>query len=105
MHTPLPVKTMQKLFQDKCEWNGYRMMTSIVTGDLEAATADLLQAQDRKLAESQTKFQAEFEAGEAKFNAELEAMSSPKRQDLEKPKFVDKWLLARKCWAWLYHDD
>jgi hypothetical protein len=31
-----------------------------------------LAAQDRKLAESQTKFQAEFEAGEARFNAELE---------------------------------
>jgi hypothetical protein len=81
------------------------MVTSIVTGDLEAVTADLLQAQDRKLAESQTKFQAECEAGEAKFNAELEALSLPKRHDSEKSKFVDKWLLARKCWAWLYHND
>ena len=81
------------------------MVTSIVTGDLQAVATDLLQAQDRKLAESQTKFQAEFEAGEARFNAELEALSSPKRQNSEKSKFVEKWLLARKCWAWLYHED
>ena len=82
------------------------MVTSIVAAeDLETVAADLLQVQDRKLAESQTKFQAEFEAGEARFNAELEALSSPKRQNSEKSKFVEKWFLARKCWAWLYHDD
>ena len=49
------------------------------SGDISQAAADLLQAEKRKLNESQAQFQAEFEAREAMFNAELETIAPHKR--------------------------
>jgi hypothetical protein len=72
--------------------------------DVANIAADLLEAEKRGLAESQAKFQADFEAREAKFNADLEALAQQMPNGPAKPEFADNWLLARKCWAWLYRD-
>jgi len=69
--------------------------------DVADIAADLLEAEKRGLAESQAKFQADFEAREAKFNADLEALAPQKPNGPAKPEFADNWFLARKCWAWL----
>ena len=45
-----------------------------VTRDPAEIAADLLQADDRKLAESQAQLQVAFEKGEAQFNAQLDAL-------------------------------
>jgi hypothetical protein len=73
------------------------------TRDVTEITADLLQANDRKLAENQTKLQVALDEHEAHFNAELAALVPLQQNDagIVKP---DRWLLARKCWAWLHHD-
>ena len=75
------------------------------TRDIAEATVGLLQAQKRKLDESQTQFQAEFEAREARFNADLETIAPLKPKNSTTPQPEGYWLLARKCWAWLYHDE
>ena len=72
--------------------------------DLADVAAKLLQAEKRGFAESQAKFQANFESREAKFNAELEALAPQKPKELARPESADNWSLARKSWAWLYHD-
>ena len=59
------------------------------------------EAREAKFAESQAKFQADFEAREAKFNADLEALAPQKPNGPAKPECADNWFLARKCWAWL----
>ena len=46
--------------------------------DIAEVTAEVLDAQKRSLAESQVKLQAEFEAREAKFNADLETLATKK---------------------------
>ena len=66
--------------------------------------ADILGAEKREFANSQSKFQADFEAQEAKFNADLEALATPASNGPEKLEAAPGWLLARKCWAWLYSD-
>jgi hypothetical protein len=71
--------------------------------DVAVVTAELLNANDRKLAESQAKLQVDFENHEARFNAELAALV-PLRQKDEAMLRPERWLLARKCWAWLHHD-
>ena len=71
--------------------------------DVAVATAELLNANDRKLAESQAKLQVDFENYEARFNAELAALV-PVRQKDGATLRPERWLLARKCWAWLHHD-
>ena len=73
--------------------------------DVAEITAELLQAEKRKLEESQAQFQSEFEAREARFNAELETIAPQKTKDSTRPRPDGYWLLARKCWAWLYHDE
>ena len=78
-------------------------MANNATRDLADVAADLLTAEARKLAESQTKLQADFEAREAKFNADLEALV-PVTSNCAANAPEVHWLLARKCWSWLYHD-
>ena len=80
------------------------MTTEGVTRDLAEVAAELLSAEDRKLAESQAKFQAEFEAREAKFGSDLAALVPLKAKDATNSATAARWVLARKCWAWLYHD-
>ncbi len=80
------------------------MEQGAVTRDAAEIAADLLQAEDRKLAESQAQLQVAFEKGEAQFNAQLEALASQQQQNEAHLK-PDRWLLARKCWAWLHHDE
>ena len=78
-------------------------LRAAVTRDPAEITADILQAEDRKLAESQAQLQVAFEEGEARFNAQLEALAQPPNDEAHlKP---ERWLLARRCWAWLYHDE
>ena len=79
-------------------------MTQSTTGDVADITAGLLNAEKRGLAENQAKLQAAFEAHEAKFNADLEALAPQKPKGPEKTESPGSWFLARKCWAWLYHD-
>ncbi len=79
-------------------------MTQSTTGDVADITAGLLNAEKRGLAENQAKLQAAFEAHEAKFNADLEALAPQKPKGPEKSEASSSWMLARKCWAWLYHD-
>jgi len=71
--------------------------------DLADVTADLLTAEACKLVESQAKLQADFEAHEARFNADLAALV-PTTSDGAARTEPAVWLLARKCWSWLYHD-
>ena len=80
------------------------MAQRIVAQDIADVAADLLEAEKRKLDESQAKFQTDFEAGEAKFNADLEALTQQKSTGPENSESGGSWLLARKCWAWLYGD-
>ncbi len=75
-----------------------------VTGDPAEIAADLLQADNRKLAESQAQLQVAFEKGEAQFNAQLDALVQQQQNDDAHLK-PERWLLARRCWAWLYHDE
>jgi hypothetical protein len=79
-------------------------MPNNATRDLADVAADLLEAEARQLAESQTKLQADFEAREAKFNADLEALVPATSKCGANAPPVVHWLLARKCWSWLYHD-
>jgi hypothetical protein len=79
-------------------------MTNNAKLDLADVAADLLTAEARKLAESQTKLQADFEAREAKFNADLEALVPATSNCAANASPLVHWLLARKCWSWLYHD-
>jgi hypothetical protein len=79
-------------------------MTSPEIKDIAEITAKVLDAEKRALAESQVKLQAEFEAREAKFNADLETIATKKPQGSGTPGSSDSWLLARKCWAWLQRD-
>ena len=72
--------------------------------DVAEITADLLHANDSRLVESQAKLQADFERYEAKFNAELAALVPQTEKNAGDPQSKPKWLLARKCWSWLYHD-
>ena len=74
------------------------------TRDLTDVTAELLKAEARKLAESQTKLQADFEAHEARFNAYLAALVPTRSDNCASTEPPVHWLLARKCWAWLYPD-
>ena len=79
------------------------MEQSIEMRDVAEVTAKILEAEERGLAASQAKFQADFEAREAKFNADLEALATQKpKGPASEP--AASWLLARKCWAWLYRD-
>ena len=80
------------------------MAHSIETRDVAEVTANVLEGEKRGLAERQAKFQADFEAREAKFNADLEALATPKPKSPAKSELAASWLLARKCWAWLYRD-
>ena len=75
-----------------------------VAPDLADVAAKLLQAEKRGFAKSQAKFQADCEAREAKFNAELEALAPQKPKEPARSEFADNWSLARKSWAWLYGD-
>ena len=79
-------------------------MTIDAKCDLADVTADLLTAEARKLAESQTKLQADFEAHEARFNADLAALVPTTSNGAARTESAVCWLLARKCWSWLYHD-
>ncbi len=79
-------------------------MPNNATRDLADVAADLLEAEARQLAESQTKLQADFEAREAKFNADLEALVPATSNCATNASPEVHWLLARKCWSWLYHD-
>lgn len=72
--------------------------------DLAEVTANVLEAEKREFANSQAKFQADFEAQEAKFNADLEALATSTANSPEKLEAAPSWLLARKCWAWLRRD-
>ena len=72
--------------------------------DLADLAAKLLQAEKCGFAESQAKFQADFEARDAKFNAELEALAPQKPKEPAKSESAGNWSLARKSWAWLYGD-
>lgn len=79
------------------------MTQQIVTGDIAEAAAQLLQANERRLAEQQAQFQASFESREAKFNADLDAMSPKKKtKSSRNSESSGTWLLARKCWEWLH---
>jgi hypothetical protein len=80
------------------------MAHSVEMRDLAEAAANVLEAEKRGLAESQVKFQADFEAREAKFNADLEALTTQKPKGPVKSESAASWFLARKCWAWLYRD-
>ena len=80
------------------------MVQRIVTQDVADVAAHLLEADKRKLAESQAKLQTDFEVHEAKFNADLEALVPQKPAGSVKSEVGGSWLLARKCWAWLYRD-
>jgi len=79
-------------------------MARSVVHDIAEVTANVLDAEKRALAESQVKLQADFEVREAKFNADLEALATKKPQGPERSEPAASWLLARKCWAWLYRD-
>ena len=80
------------------------MAQRIVTQDVADVAANLLEADKRKLAESQAKLQADFEAREAKFNADLGTLAPQKPTGPVKSEVGGSWLLARKCWASLYRD-
>ena len=86
--------------------NGERLLMAqrIVTEDVADVAAHLLEADKRKLAESQAQLQTDFEAREAKFNADLETLTPQKPVDPGNSEVGGSWLLARKCWAWLYRD-
>ncbi len=75
-----------------------------MSGDVSDVAAGLLEAERRRLAESQARFQADFETREARFNADLEAVAPKKEKGPGRLESAGAWLLARKCWAWLYHD-
>jgi hypothetical protein len=75
-----------------------------VSGDVSDVAAGLLEAEKRKLAENQTRFQADFESREARFNADLEAVAPQKPKGPARSIAADIWLLARKRWAWMYRD-
>ena len=80
------------------------MAQRIVAQDIAEVAADLLEAEKRKIDDSEARFQTDFEAGEAKFNA-IEALTQQKSTGFsENSKPEGSWLLARKCWAWLYGD-
>jgi hypothetical protein len=66
-----------------------------VTQDLADVAAHLLEADKRKLAESQTKLQTDFEAREAKFNAGLETLAPQKPTGPVKSEVGGSWLLAK----------
>jgi hypothetical protein len=83
---------------------GLLMAQRIVTQDVADVAAHLLEVEKRKLAESQTQLQTDFEAREAKFNADLETLAPQKPAGPVKSEVGGSWLLARKCWAWLYCD-
>ena len=72
--------------------------------DVAQITADLLHADDSRLAESQARLQSDFERHEAKFSAELAALVKQPEENAESRQSEARWLLARKCWSWLYHD-
>jgi len=73
--------------------------------DFADVTAELLQAQKRKLDESQAHYQSEFEAREARFNADLDSIAPHQSKDSTKPAQSEGfWMLARKSWVWLYGD-
>jgi len=80
------------------------MTQRMVTKDVADVAAGLLEAEKQKLAENQAKLQADFESREAKFNADLEGLVPQKAKDIAPSKSGDRWLLARKCWAWLHGD-
>ena len=72
--------------------------------DVAQITADLSHADDSRLAESQARLQSDFERHEAKFSAELAALVKQPEQNAESHRSEARWLLARKCWSWLYRD-
>jgi hypothetical protein len=76
------------------------MAKRVVTQDVADVASKLLEAENRKLAESQAKFQKDFEAREAKFNADLERLAPHKLTGHANSVSDGRWLLARKCWAW-----
>ena len=80
------------------------MAQRIVTQDVADVAAHVLEADKRKLAENQAKLQTDFEAHEAKFKADLESLAPQKAAGPVKSEIGGGWLLARKCWAWLYRD-
>ena len=80
------------------------MAHSVEVRDIAEVTANILEGEKRVLAESQEKFQTDFEVREAKFNADLEALATKKSQGPETSQHTASWLLARKCWAWLQRD-
>lgn len=71
--------------------------------DLAEIAAQLLQGNARRLSESQDELQAQLEDREIKFNAALEKITPKKRVSSREPASGGRWLLARKCWAWLRH--
>jgi hypothetical protein len=75
-----------------------------VPQDISEVTASLLEAESRKLAESQAKLQSDFEAHEAKFKADLEVVAPQKPKGPANSGSAGSWFLARKSWAWLRRD-
>jgi hypothetical protein len=55
-------------------------------------------------AEAAAMLKADFEASNAKFKADLESLSPRKPVSPAKADSSGKWILARKCWSWLYRD-
>ena len=73
--------------------------------DVADVTAQLLQAEKRRLDENQAQYQSEFEAREARFNADLDAIARHQSKDSTKHSQPEGfWMLARKSWVWLYGD-
>jgi hypothetical protein len=78
------------------------MAKRVETQDVADVASKLLESEKRKLAENQAKFQKDFEASEAKFNADLEGLAPQKLTSNANSESGGSWLLARKCWVWLY---
>lgn len=83
------------------------MPQRIEKGGIDEAIAKLkanLEANAEKLAADSIKLEADFEASNAKFNAQLESLAPRKPVSPAQAASSGPWFLARKCWSWLYHD-
>jgi len=84
-------------------------MTQRIVIELADVAADILQGEKQHFAESQAKFQADFETREARFNADLEkiAPKRPKEAAEAEPTAAEESAysgLARRCWDWLHRN-
>ena len=70
--------------------------------DISAKLSVSFDANERRLAESQAKFQASVEARNAKFNAELEALAPLKPVTPAKQVSSGKWRIPKKHRLWMY---